>query len=224
MENAEKEARHEAMYAVRDKFWKGVGEVDPYVLSFMINPAFMGQPAWPDLRQAFKRIVTKDSVILATDGLSDEFSDSEGPDYGFEIELYIELPAATYRDIPVESLQSTWAFQLLNQAAMNAAHTGAYRQTADQYGVFSTEFYEVDAPEGYLSGEARVGALIGMKSAHVPAVLGDTGVRMLSVTLLQLKELEYLVQNGGKGRRDLVEMMERAGVGNVSSLDRPGVV
>ncbi len=51
------------------------------MLAPMINPAFMGQPAWPDLRQAFIRVVTADSVIFATDGLSDEFSESEDPDH-----------------------------------------------------------------------------------------------------------------------------------------------
>jgi len=223
-ENAEKEARRLAMYNVRQKFWSGIGKVDSDVLAPMINPAFMGQPAWPDLRQAFIRIVTEDSVIFATDGLSDEFSESEDPDHGFEIELYVELPLDEFREIPIGSFATTWAFQLVNQAAMNAANSGAYRNMADDYNVFSTELYNVEVPDHYINQEQRVGVLIGMASKHVPEMLVDRDVRVLSLTIIQLRELEYLIANGGQGRRDLVAKLEASGNGNISSTSRKSVV
>jgi len=223
-ESPEKEARREAMYAARQEFWSGIGKVDSDVLAPIINPAFMGQPAWPDLRQAFIRVVTEDSVIFATDGLSDEFTESEDEDHGFEIELYVELPLEEFRDIPIGSFGTTWAFQLVNQAAMNAANSGAYRNMAEDYDVFSTEFYEVEVPDHYINQEQRVGVLIGMKSKHVPEMLGDKDVRVLALTLIQLPELEYLIANGGQGRRDLVEKLEAAGTGNISSTTRSSVV
>ena len=40
----------------RDKLFSSLGEVDSDVIGHMINPAFMGGPQWPSLRQAFSVI------------------------------------------------------------------------------------------------------------------------------------------------------------------------
>ena len=69
----------EASYHARDVCWQQLGTVDPDVLGHIINPAFMGGPRWPALRQAF-RVVRRPNgnVIIASDGLSDPFDDVEG--------------------------------------------------------------------------------------------------------------------------------------------------
>ncbi|KKR30268.1 hypothetical protein A2715_03225 [Candidatus Woesebacteria bacterium RIFCSPHIGHO2_01_FULL_39_32] len=64
-------------YEARNKFWAAVGKVDSDVFAPLINPAFSGGPKWPSLRQAYRKIVTNDGVlIIASDGLSDPFEDT----------------------------------------------------------------------------------------------------------------------------------------------------
>jgi Suppressor of fused protein (SUFU). len=220
------EERQNRNYQLRDAFWETIGQVDNEVLSFLINPAFLGEPAWPDLRQAYKRIAAGNSVIIATDGLSDESRDSAEPNNGLNVELYVELNDPEYLKMTLQELKNTWAFQLLYQAALNAADTGAFKPTADKYGVFSMELYDVDAPDDFRSDEARVGVLIGVPSTKVPAQieLSAAKVSVLSVTLLTLNELKYLVKNGAKGRMEIVEKLKQRGIHNVSSIKRRSAV
>jgi hypothetical protein len=65
----------EASHKARQACWGKVGRVDSDVLSHIINPAFMGGPRWPALRQAFAVIRRPETqtVVLASDGLSDPF-------------------------------------------------------------------------------------------------------------------------------------------------------
>jgi hypothetical protein len=48
----------EQTYAARDEFVNSLGVADPDVLAPLINPAFMGGPMWPDLRQAWRVVRT----------------------------------------------------------------------------------------------------------------------------------------------------------------------
>lgn len=62
--------------AARKDTWQEIGTQEPIVLNDTVNPALMGGPKWPALRQGF-RIVRRrtGNVILASDGLSDPFDD-----------------------------------------------------------------------------------------------------------------------------------------------------
>ena len=55
-DEAEHERRCQETYDARDAAWAKCGEVDPYVLAPLINPAFQGGPVWPNLRQAYKTV------------------------------------------------------------------------------------------------------------------------------------------------------------------------
>jgi len=59
--------------AARDAFYASLGSMDSDVLTPLINPAFSGGPRWPSLRQAWRVIRKPDSIIIASDGLSDPF-------------------------------------------------------------------------------------------------------------------------------------------------------
>ena len=63
--------------AARKDTWQELGTVEPLVLNDSANPALLGGPKWPALRQAFRvvRPRTGANVILASDGLSDPFDD-----------------------------------------------------------------------------------------------------------------------------------------------------
>ena len=66
----------EASSHAREECWQQIGTLEPLVLSHLVNPALMGGPRWPAMRQAF-RVVRRPNgnVIIASDGLSDPFDD-----------------------------------------------------------------------------------------------------------------------------------------------------
>ena len=66
----------EASSQAREDCWQQIGTLEPLVLSHLVNPALMGGPRWPAMRQAF-RVVRRPNgnVIIASDGLSDPFDD-----------------------------------------------------------------------------------------------------------------------------------------------------
>ncbi|MEG1052532.1 MAG: hypothetical protein RSF79_10870, partial [Janthinobacterium sp.] len=66
-----------AACAARDAFYGTLGTVDADVLAPLVNPAFMGGPRWPSLRQAWRVIRRPDSIVIASDGLSDPFEDDD---------------------------------------------------------------------------------------------------------------------------------------------------
>ena len=63
--------------AARDAFYATLGTVDADVLAPLLNPALMGGPRWPSLRQAWRVIRRADSILIASDGLSDPFEDDD---------------------------------------------------------------------------------------------------------------------------------------------------
>ena len=66
----------EASARAREECWQQIGTLEPLVLSHLVNPALIGGPRWPAMRQAF-RVVRRPNgnVIIASDGLSDPFDD-----------------------------------------------------------------------------------------------------------------------------------------------------
>ncbi|MBO9202441.1 MULTISPECIES: hypothetical protein [Niastella] len=209
---------------LRDSHWKAIGEVDPYVISHIINPAFMGGPAWPSLRQAFVTINTPERTILASDGLSDPYDDMEtntanAPYNGFGLEVYIATEKLT---VPVNT---TWQFQLVYQAAQVLADQGNAINLINDLKYITTEFYDVDVPE-FRNADGRVGAFIGLPD---PAIPGDVQlslepVKMVNVKLLTLPELEYVINNGAEGRAKLAELFIAQGNATWSTLQRASVI
>ena len=225
-ESFSKEQRQDMNYDFRDYFWDDVGKTgSDDIASYKIDPEIKKQLPWPDLRLSYRRILTEDSVIIATDGLSDEFSDSELPDNGLEIELYIEMNDPEFIKMSLAQLGETWVFGLLNQAALNAVKQGNYKNLTNEVGVFSFEYYDVGVPEEYISSEGTVGALIGMQSKKVPfqTKLTVSEVLFLSVTLLKLEELQYILKYGDVGRKEIVKRLEQAEINNISSTNRENI-
>jgi Suppressor of fused protein (SUFU) len=185
----------------------------------------MGGPVWPALRQAFQKIDTAHSVILASDGLSDPFDDMEEANQGFEIEFFIESDDPELRT-SISDLASTWQFEILYQMSQNAANHGGVKDLLDQYGVLSMELYDISVPEPFLNEEGRVGILIGVDAPHLPRKISlpCAEVRLASIKLLTAKELDFILEHGAEGRRKLVELFQEQGSHHLSSLDRSSVV
>lgn len=212
---------------LRDEFWDTIGSKSPFVISHLINPAFMGGPGWPSLRQAFITIQTPDRTILASDGLSDPYEDMEtnannAPYNGFGLEVFVAADKLPDDD----QVQKTWQFQLMYQAAQLMASRGNIVTLLDEMTYLTTEFYDVEAPAQFINGECRVGAILGLPEPVVPATLQLSlePVKLVNVKLLTLPELDYVIQNGAEGRHKLAELLIAQGNAGLSSLARPSVV
>lgn len=201
------------------------GEVDPYLLAPLINPAFTGAPAWPNLRQAYKTVRGPAGIILATDGLSDPFDDSwrDPPKQnGFAVEVF----GVTEVEQP---LKESWIFQVVAGFAAQVAGHGQIHALLDELGCISTELYDIPIPEAarprFVNGEGRVGVLVGLEAPPVPSsVQGPLSpIRLASLKLLTLPELKHIVEGGERARDELSERLAKTAAPLVSSLDRDSV-
>ena len=87
----------------------------------LINPAFLGGPMWPGLRQSFRRtttadglgIVSSDGGIVSSDGLGDPWETGSGAAIRLGCEVYLASPVCV--KIDVQELPGIWQLDLLNK-------------------------------------------------------------------------------------------------------------
>ncbi|POA31762.1 MULTISPECIES: suppressor of fused domain protein [unclassified Pseudomonas] len=233
------QAARQASEACLDRHWGSVGTVERDVLSYIISPSFSVGPYWPSTRQAYRVVRRGDSVIIATEGLSDPFDDAEGMGNGFEMELFIETA-----DIPehargplgeVDPFKRSWAFELVEHVAKTVADAGGITHRLEQYGALSLEIpgfslshhMSDQLPRLFVTDDDSTGVLLGAPEPDFPTQLDDmplSPVRLVPVVLITASELEYVRSGGREAREDLVVRLKAAGVGHMSSLHRASVV
>ncbi len=213
---------------LRSNHWKSIGNLHTDVITHLINPAFMGGPEWPSTRQAFVIIDTPSGTILSSDGLSDPYRDyDENPDNqaynGVGCEFYIEC-TETLGDF--NDIKSSWQFSVVYQAAQLAAGNPNIASIIGEHVYVSTELYHCAVPDSFLNEHGRVGVLLGVKSKQVPPHLGLSleTIRLVNVTLLTLRELEYITANGGNARVEVAKKLEELPHSGKSFLERESVV
>jgi len=174
---------------LRDEFWESVGAVDADVIGHLINPAFMGGPRCPSMRQAFITVRRGQSTIVASDGLSDPFGavdETPASDCGngFGLEFYVETPGN------LGSVKESWQFDLVYEMSQNAAYSGDFRPLLQKLKYLTSELYDVRVPQEFHADEGRTGVLIGLESKTVPAqvALSLETVFVVNVKLLTVRE------------------------------------
>ncbi len=185
----------------RDAFWNNIGDLDSDVIAHLINPAFMGGPRWPSLRQAFATVRCPTTTIIASDGLSDPFDDpdeveeTDSPN-GFGLEFYSETPGN------LEDVKSSWQFDLVYQISQNAADVGDLRWVLRDYQYLTMELYDVRVPKEFNGPEGRTGIFIGLPSKTVPSQCACSleSIDIVNVKLLTQAELAYAAKAGKEGR------------------------
>ncbi|WP_103070442.1 suppressor of fused domain protein [Aquimarina sediminis] len=212
----------------RDEFWRSIGEPYPDVISNMINPSFMGGPKWPSLRQAHIGVKTDNATIVASDGLSDPYDDydsnEENKSYnGLGLELYV-VSQNKFEDIP--SIINSWEFNLLKQVSNTSASNPNLINMLNEYSYISTTVNGSKLPEGFVDDNGSSGVLLGLESKSIPKKLelSIEKIALINVVLLKPKELEYIIENGAKGRIEIAEKLTTLENGNVLLEDRPSVI
>ncbi|WP_335945815.1 suppressor of fused domain protein [Pseudomonas sp. G166] len=232
-------ALREAGEACLDRHWRSVGTVERDVLSYLISPSFSGGPYWPSTRQAYRVVRRGTTVILATEGLSDPFDDTEGMGNGFEMELFVEtadIPEHAHGPVgEVDPFKRSWAFELVEHVARTVAEAGGITHQLEQHGALSLELPGLSQshhmsdqlPKLFVTDDDSTGVLLGAPEPDFPTQLDDmplSPVRLVPVVLITAAELEYVRCGGRAAREDLVSRLKAAGVGHMSSLHRASVV
>ncbi len=232
-------AARQASAECLDRHWQSVGTVEKDVLAYLISPSFSGGPYWPSTRQAYRVVRREDSIVLATDGLSDPFDDAEGLGNGFEMELFLETA-----DIPehargtlgdVDPVRRSWAFELIKHVAKTVADAGGITHQLERHGVLSLELpgfsqshlMSDQLPAQFVTEDDAVGVLLGGPSPDFQTRLDDmplSPVQLVPVVLITASELEYVRAGGRAAREDLVARLQAAGAGHISNLDRESVI
>ena len=213
--------------ALRTQLWSELGKVHDHVISHLINPAFMGAPAWPSSRQAFVVIETSEGAIIASDGLSDPYEDLDtDPDNKFNgvgCEMYLEC-MESFDDI--DAAKNSWQFSILYQASQLAAGNPDICKIIREYKWVSTELYDCRVPEEFLNEEGRAGVLLGLESKLVPSTtkLSLEEILLINVKLLTATELAYISEHGENARNEVAEKILKQEQASKTFLDRTSVV
>lgn len=232
------EAARSATFARRDAFWAGIGTVESDVLGNLISPSFTGGPHWPTTRQAYRVVRRPQSILLATDGMSDPFDRGDTERNGFGMELFIETADidSAFRGEPgnIARLKESWAFQILMNVGQTVAGAGGITERLEQYGTLSIEIPGVGAsqsmvrqlPEGYIAGDESLGILLGNPAPDFDTVIADmplSPVRMVPVVILREDELSAIREGGRQARDDIAARLAALPSGHRCTFDRPSV-
>lgn len=224
--NAIDDPRYDRFFNARLQMWSTVGTVDDEVIAYLISPEFLGAPAWPTTRQAYRTVRAAGSLIIASDGLSDLFVDTDSKEPGFGCEVFIECPdlaAAAFEDV-----RGSWQFDLIETLARNVASLGGILAPIRQYGVFSMELpAPANMPQHWLTQRGTVGALINVTVPNRPSSCRlDEGVeiRLVALTILLPDETEHVVAGGAGTRFEIAERLIAAGTGLTSPANRRSVL
>lgn len=210
-----------------DAAWSAIGESDGDLLTYLVSPQFTGAPYWPTTRQAFRIVRTADSLIIASDGLTDpaHYQTEDDAFPGFGAEVYIELPGL--QALPQDQIRDHWAFDLIESFARNVADLGGINSRLDRHGVLSMELPATDEPaEGWLTVSGDAGVLIGVEAPdrtdRVEMPLGQ--IRLIPITLLHQKELDFVAAGDAPERTRLAQALRDAGIGHLSVAPRDPVI
>lgn len=215
-----------AACAARDAFYATLGAPDADVLAPLVNPAFMGGPRWPSLRQAWRVIRTADSIIIASDGLSDPFEDDDDifEPRGHLLEVCIEFPIVA---LAGEEISASWLFDLVYQVSQNVADHGSIDLLVQRHGSVSLALDLQQPPAGLENEYEQVGVVLTQGAGHLPAQF-DTPygpVMLLVATVLQPAELDAISEAGDKAqaRAALLEKLAISPTGLMSVAHRSAV-
>ena len=206
--------------AAMDGYWQAVGLIEPEVISYLVNPMFMGAPAWPNTRQAYRVVRTADTVIIASDGLADPQGRDGQSAPGFGCEVFIETPELVGVDF--DRIQASPYFRVIELFAQNVAANQGISAVLREYGVLSMELPVGLQPGPMVGGDGAVGCLIGLptgRPAVAPTPLG--AVDVIALTVIAPAELDRIMAGGAAARRQLAAERTATAAGHRSFLAAP---
>lgn len=211
------EQRAKAAAQARLAFWRTLGDASDDVLAPLLGPALLGGARWPT-RPAWRTITREGRTAIASDALSDPWDDEYG--IGFGLELWIES------DGPVPVPIGSWLLAAVQEVSYTCAGHGGVRKLIDELGVISIEVAGRAFPAELHNQHGRVGVLMNVPTNDVPSwmTLPEGRARLVPLTVLTKRELDFVVERGEAGRIELARALAASPTGFRSKLDRDSVV
>ena len=197
--------------AARDATWRTLGNLDKAVTT----PIAMND-SWPAHRRLW-RVIRREGgrILIVSHGLSDPFYERREPSVGFGLELALET------DVAVKNVLKGWPLLLLERVADEVAGHEHVRERV-KAGLLSMEVSGKRLPKALVTGEGRVGVLLGVESRSVPrhfsTPYGD--VRLVTIKALLPPELAYLLEHGEQGQAELARRFTESGEAHLSHVRR----
>jgi len=207
--------------SARDKFCRSLGEVNDDVLVPLVNPAFMGGPEWPGLREGWRVVRRSESILILSDGLSDPFEDLDEQNAGLGIEVVVETP-----DSLPDQVTSSWLFDLVYEVSQQCAEHGNIAELIEKHKLLSLELSGSDALRPMMTPDDTIGVLLGVEAPSIPGQFPHLSgpVRVITAKLLCPPELNFVAETGHSGREELASRFKACGEHHLSSLSRRPVV
>lgn len=197
-------------------YWDAIGRSDADRISYLVNPMFLGAPAWPGVRQTYRVVRTPHTVILSSDGLADPDPQVTPPAPGMGCEVYLETRALVGADLA--TLQGSWQFKAIESLAQNVAYLGGLTQPLRDYSVLSMELPVPEAPPQVLSPSGMLGCLVGVtpqgRAAYATSPVGP--IAMVPMTLVRPEDFAQVVAGGHQARVAYANHLISQGHGHVS--------
>ncbi|WP_330184065.1 hypothetical protein OHB26_10895 [Nocardia sp. NBC_01503] len=221
-------------YRVLDAAWNSWGRLDTDVIAHLINPAFMGGPQWPALRQAHAIARRDDGLLVASSGLADptEWDDAE-PTNGYELEVF-GISGDLAVDSDTISVATSWLGQTVMTVSNLVAHYGfGVSEMLDRYEIFTIQLDDARLPDEatatYLDENGSLVVMLGLVDDELPATVPGplAPIRLVNVKLLTVAEGRFCVNNSmgdGEARHELARRFAAQGGILWSGLTRPSVV
>lgn len=219
--------REQAVHSARNAYWDDIGTSDADVITYVVNPMFQGAPAWPNVRQAYRIVRTADTLIIASEGLSDPYPDEDknAERCGFGMEVFIEVPGL--QSVSPQRIRESWVFAALEMFAQNVANFGGIIPHLESQGILSMELPLRRAPKGWMKENGGLGALIGVPiSSRLTEIKGvdPKPLRIVPLTLLRPDEVDACGEKGAEARTKISEQLIAGGTGHLTDVSRESVL
>ncbi len=199
----------------RSNYWNDIGTPFSDVIGNMINPSFMGGPRWPSLRQAHIGIAIDKGSIIATDGLSDPYSNFDSnPDLQSYNGIGVEAYAICEKSFDnIQEVIDSWEFKVLRQVSNTLAANPNISNALQQYNYISSTINGSGLPEIYLSENGESGIILGLENNIVGKhlQLSIEKILLVSVTMLMKDELDYIMKGGAEARNEVAKRLTDKG-------------
>ena len=213
--------------------WGRWGTVDDTLIAHLVNPAFMGGPRWPAMRQAHSVTRRGRSVMIASDGLADPCTWADAPaSNGYGVEVY-GISADPFDQADPVGLATSWLGEIvMSTSRLIAQHGFGFTDALERNGTLTVAYDSAQLPgpnaANFVDDNGALVVLLGLTDSVLPASIDGplSPIRLVNVKLLTAAEANYCVEadvGSAAAREELARRFTEQGWSLYSSLDRPSV-